>query len=357
MPDIVSYVTPVPPRAAQGLVAQVYTQSRREIGRLVEAVTMFSPDPELLAASWAAFREPLLAQGRAPRAAKEAVAAMVSRLNDCPYCVDAHAIMLYGAGQGGLATQLLDGASPDGPYAPLAHWATQAGTAATAPPRHPFPEGQAAEYLGVLVYFHFLNRVINVLLAGTFLPGPPAARRIARRVAGKVMARTIAATNAPGQAAGLTPAVHPLPDDLAWAAGTPAVADAFATLAQVTAHGAGRALSPQARAVTAARIAQWHGQAPGLSTAWADAPLAELAPAERPAARLALLTALAPYQVTAADVAAYQAGHPGDQQLLALLAWSAFTAARRVGAWTTHATTSGGAAASGSAGGGKDSNR
>ena len=80
MPDIVNYVDVVSPRQAAGPVADVYGQAKREIGRLVEAVTMFSPDPSLLVANWAAFREPLLANGFASRASKEAVAATVTRV-------------------------------------------------------------------------------------------------------------------------------------------------------------------------------------------------------------------------------------------------------------------------------------
>jgi hypothetical protein len=62
-------------------------------------------------------------------------------------------------------------------------------------------------------------------------------------------------------------------------------------------------------------------------------PLAQLRESDRPAARIAILAALSPYQITDGDVQAYRADHPGDQDLLGLLAWSSFLAARRVGSW------------------------
>jgi len=48
------------------------------------------------------------------------------------------------------------------------------------------------------------------------------------------------------------------------------------------------------------------------------------------AARLALLAALAPHQIDGDAVAAFRAGAPDDAALVAVLAWAAFAAARRV---------------------------
>lgn len=324
MSGIVKHVEVVAPKRATGLVHEVYAQSTREIGRLVEAVTMFSSAPALLAASWAAFREPLLA-GQASRVSKEAVAATVSRLNECAYCVDAHAIMLYGGGAGSFATQLLSGASGDALASDLRPFATWAET----PVHPPFPAARTPEYLGVLVYFHFLNRVINVLLDGTFLPGPPKAKAIARRVAGKVMARKVTARNETGRATGLRSGT-PLPADLSWAAGSPSIASAFAALATETA--AATTHVPEETRTTLDRVVtNWRGESPGISAAWVNEHLHGLGRGSIPSARLALLTALAPHQVTDRDVAAFREDRPDDRDLLGLLSLSALTAARRIG--------------------------
>ena len=106
----VKYVNAVPAKAAQGVVRAVYDQAGKEIGMLPDAVVMFSASEQMLTASWGLFREALLSSGPAPRLVKEAVAAQVSKLNECPFCVDAHSIMLYGGGAGTFATSLLSGA-------------------------------------------------------------------------------------------------------------------------------------------------------------------------------------------------------------------------------------------------------
>jgi hypothetical protein len=58
-----------------------------------------------------------------------------------------------------------------------------------------------------------------------------------------------------------------------------------------------------------------------------------VAPEERPAARLGLLSAMASYQVDDADVAAFKDGRRrGDGELVELVSWASFEAARRAGA-------------------------
>ena len=86
-----------PPRG-DGLVAEVYRQVRRDFGALVEPITVHAPVPTLLAAAWCVNRETLLV-GRVRRELKEAVATVVSQLNRCPYCVDAHTAALDALGE------------------------------------------------------------------------------------------------------------------------------------------------------------------------------------------------------------------------------------------------------------------
>jgi AhpD family alkylhydroperoxidase len=336
----VKHVSVVSNKAATGIVREVYNQARAEIGMLPEAVTMFSAAPDLVTATWAPFRESLLSTGDAPRVMKEAVAARVSALNECPYCVDAHTIMLYGGGAGNFATSLLSGMpEPEGDPGILAvsDWVSTVMTRPTGPVPAPFPPEQIPEIVGTLVEFHFLNRVIDVLLDGTFLPGPDQAKRIARRVAGKVLAKRVKAERAPGGAVGLSGG-HPLPADLSWAAPKPAIAAAFAGLSAAAERAVGRPVPHSVVSLVERTLDGWDGRFPGPSRAWLSGLLATIEVADQPAGRLALLTAMAPFQVTDDDVAAFRASNPGDPALLALLTWSAFTAARRIGAWSVPAT-------------------
>jgi hypothetical protein len=87
------------------------------------------------------------------------------------------------------------------------------------------------------------------------------------------------------------------------------------------------------RDLVLARLASWDGRPVGRSPGWADSAVSGLAAAQRPAGRLALLTALASFQVVPSDVDAFLAEQPGDQALVELTAWASLAAARRVGSW------------------------
>ena len=112
---------------------------------------------------------------------------------------------------------------------------------------------------------------------------------------------------------------------------------------KVAAASGGTLLSAPARAGAVATVAEWDGSHPGLSTAWLQEPLAELAPTDRPGARLTLLAALAPYRITDADVAAWRTAGRNDDDLVRMLSFGAMTAVDRIEAWTT--SSSGDAAA------------
>src|SRR5262249_48181603 len=135
----------------------------------------------------------------------------------------------------------------------------------------------------------------------------------------------------PGASLGLLPEA-PVPADLGWAAGHPVIADAFGrAIAAIEAAGAGAA-GQQVRDLVSAELADWSGQPAGLSTSGADAALSRLSHSDRPAGRLALLTAFAPHQVIGADIDELRGSH-SDEELIGLAAWASLAAARRVGSW------------------------
>src|SRR5580698_11602813 len=96
----VRYVSPVRRGAAQGLAGRVYEQVEREFGVLAPSLALFSPAPQVLAASWLMLRETLLVTRTVDRASKEAVATTVSLGNACPWCVTVHSTMLTGLAGG-----------------------------------------------------------------------------------------------------------------------------------------------------------------------------------------------------------------------------------------------------------------
>ncbi|RZQ61299.1 carboxymuconolactone decarboxylase family protein [Amycolatopsis suaedae] len=304
----VRYVRPVPPRRATGLVEAVYRQVERDFGMLAPPVALHSPAPEVLAASWALLRESLVATGVTGRADRERVATAVSLANECSYCAEVHGQALTTLGAGEVTFE-------------LDRWVRGAG------PPPALPAGGLAELIAVAVTFHYLNRMVTVFLGRSPLPDrvPASARGPARAVLGRVM-RLVPARA--GAATGLLPAAPP-PADLAWA-GTGPLAEAFAAAAAAVDAAAARSVPSPVRELVADTLSTWDGVMPGPGRSWAG-PLAATVPGpHRAAARLALLTALAPAQVDAAVVDGF-----GDRDLIELTAWASLAAARVLGARLT----------------------
>ena len=88
--------------------APVRRQIAQAFGPLVAPFALHLPSPDALCAFWAVFREPTC--GRlVDRARKEAVAASVSAINACPYCLDVHTTMLYALGGRAPAAAIVSG--------------------------------------------------------------------------------------------------------------------------------------------------------------------------------------------------------------------------------------------------------
>ena len=98
-----------------------------------------------------------------------------------------------------------------------------------------------------------------------------------------------------------------------------------------------RPLSEHWRTAVRARVegflAGWRGEDMPLDSAWLEEALGDLRGAERAAARLGLLTAVASYRVSAAEIEAFRRQWPGANDLLRVCAWGAFAATRRIGSW------------------------
>jgi hypothetical protein len=228
----------------------------------------------------------------------------VSRANACPYCVDVHRTALLGLPR-------------------MRHAESTAGA-------RPGPD-----LTGVAVTFQYLNRMVNLFLEPSPIPTalPPSVRHGIQHVIGRLMAPTNRRHRPPGAALALLPAA-PLPDDLAWAAESPMLADAFARAAAAFETAGARSVPPAVRELVLDRLDGWDGTAPGTSRAWADDAVAGLAADERAAGRLAMLAALASYQAGPSVIADLRGEGVDDRGLVELASWASFATARRIGART-----------------------
>ena len=231
----IKYIQPVSPNSAQGLVAKVYPQIKKEFGALVEPFTLHSPAPELLAGAWSACRESLLV-GSVRREIKEGVAATVSRINQCSYCVDAHTIMLNANSAHNAAYAIFhqqDDQIIDVAMRSIVEWA-----AATRSPGSkilqspPFSQEDAPEIIGTAVFFHYVNRMVSVLLSNTPLPSNhPLLKGSLKRMAGWYFSKAMHRSKPLGMSLELLPESE-LPADLAWAKRSPNIAAPLHVLRQ-----------------------------------------------------------------------------------------------------------------------------
>jgi AhpD family alkylhydroperoxidase len=336
---MIRHVKPVGRKSASGVTARVYEAMGHEFGVHAEAFTLHSPAEELLAGIWMLAREHTVAAGNVERAVKEAVAAAVSGLNECPYCVDAHTAMLTATGH-----------SRDEPeIARAVEWAR-----ATRSPRSevlrepPFTEREAPEMIGTATLFHYINRPVSVFCGDSPLPGQGRVMRgTLLRIAGRRFRRFARARPVAGESLELLPAAE-LPDEFAWARASPAIAGAWGRFAAAAERAGERALPAAARDLVLARLESWHGGQKGLGLDWLDESLAALDGDLRPAARLALLAAFAPYRVDDRTVAGFRAhSNQGcDAEIVEAVCWSSFAAARRTSSWLTAAPAQAGATGS-----------
>lgn len=332
----IRYVQPVAPNSTEGLVARVYPQIKKEFGALVEPFTLHSPSPELLAGAWSACRESLLV-GNVRRDVKEAVAATVSRINQCPYCVDAHTIMLNATSARNSADAIIhqrDDQIRDPAVRSIVKWA-----AATRSPgaevllSPPFSQKDAPEIIGTAVFFHYVNRMASVLLSETPLPSNhPLLKGFFKRMAGWFFSRAVHRSKPLGASLELLPESE-LPSDLVWAKRSPNIAGAFARFAGVIDRAGRDAIPKDVRDCVVKHVQAWDGRDPGLGRQWVEEAISGLDEKSKDIGRLVLLTTLAPYQVDEGVVNAFTAHFVKDEKLLGALAWGSFTIARKIGTW------------------------
>jgi AhpD family alkylhydroperoxidase len=318
--------------------APVRKQIAQAFGPLVPPFALHLPSPDALCAFWAVFREPTCGR-RVDRATKEAVAASVSAINTCPYCVEVHATMLHALGDRAPAAAIVSGdtggiVDPD--LRAVVTWARATRQPdATILRNPPFLEAQAAEVIGVAVAFHYINRMVNIFAVPSPFPlGGSMIEPILRRAALPLFRKLLAREVSPGASLGLL-AAAPLPDDLGWARGDPVIGDAFGRAAAAFEDVGEQALPEAVRQLVSARLGVWRGEEPGLSRGWVDSAIETLPPPQKPLGRLALLAAFASHQVDAEVVTAVRTrpGPAGDEALVAAAGWASFAAARRIGSW------------------------
>lgn len=340
-PKQVRYLKPALPARANGSVADIYRQVRHDF-QLVPPITLFSPSPDLLAGVWSLWREVQFVNGMVSRPAKEAIAAAVSRINACPYCVDAHTGMLHASSEHGAVKGILSDnreAIADSSMCAVIEWASSTRTPGSAIIKQPpFNSVEAPEVIGTALTYHFVNRMVSLFLVDTPMPVPAgfsSLRRIAARIFGATVGKRILARKpVAGESLRYIPA-STLPANLWWAKSSDNIASALAGCVALIENEGERVLSVSVRSLVQQQLSDWNGEPKGLSRRWLEACINDLSDRDKPIARLALIAAFAPYQIDEEVVQAFRNVCPDDRELLAATAWSSMVAARRTCSWLT----------------------
>ena len=327
------YVDAVPTKHATGLLSEIYQQISDDFF-INGSLTSHSAVPALLAGVWMGGREVILQPDRLDQKTKEAMAATLSRVNDCAYCGDMLVSLVKSAGDPSAAKGIFDGSDAglkDRTLEKRLQWVTQAGTPGNAlPDQLPFTREEAPEAIATLLAMGHINRYSHIVMDGSPVPfGRSQAKFGALSLFSLELKEVVAAPLQKGRALHLLPAAD-LPNDMTWAAGNPRIADALSRWAAVIAREARPAVPAAVQTLLEARLRIWEGEAMPLSRAWLEESVSALQEEDQATGRLCLVTALSPWQFSDDLVNALPDGGKDKARLVRVLNYAAFSGARRI---------------------------
>src|SRR5262247_614287 len=328
------YVHAIPRRKATGLVAQVYDMIEQDFfinGSLISR----SKVPTLMAAIWTAGRESVLVDDRLDRTTKEAMNAVLSQVNDCPYCGDMLISLVHAGGKHQAASYIFDESEAhitDATLRKRLAWVKSVATPGikTHPPT-PFTADELPEAIATLMVMSDINRFSHVVMDGSPVRAPlglQAVKAAALRLFGGELRSTHVERLTPGRALPLLPPAS-LPTDMHWAIPNPRIADALARWAAVVERETSSVVSPAVRDLVARNLQDWKGDLMPLSRSWVNSEVSTLTGQDRAIARLALVIAKAPDQVDETLVEDVLSEDRGEERFIRVLAWASFYGARR----------------------------
>jgi hypothetical protein len=327
------YVHAIPRRTATGLVAQVYNMIEEDFF-INGSLTSRSKVPALMAAMWTAGRESILVDDHLDRITKEAMNAVLSRVNDCPYCGDMLISLVHAGGQHEAASNIFSESEAIGDSTLRARlaWVKSVATAGTTKhPPTPFTAEELPEAIAALMAMSDINRFSHVVMDGSPVSAPFGLRGVkaaALRLFGGELRATHAERLTPGRALSLLPPAS-LPTDMRWATPNPRIADALARWTGVVEREASSVISKAVKDLVARNLQDWTGELMPISRRWVDAEVSALTGQDRAIARLALVLAKAPYQVDGTLVEDVRKEDRGEERFIRILAWASFSGARR----------------------------
>src|SRR5262245_66399845 len=288
-----------------------------------------------MAAMWTVGHESILVDDRLDRITKESMNAVLSQVNDCPYCGDMLISLVHAGGKHEAASSIFDAREAhitDATLRTRLAWVKSIATPGTI--THlptPFTAGELPEAIASLMVMSDINRFSHVVMDGSPVRAPlglQGVKAAALRLFGGELSSTHVEPLTPGRALPLLPPAS-LPTDMQWAIPNPRIADALARWATVVERETSGVVSPAVRELVARNLQDWKGALMPISRSWVDPEVSVLTGQDRAIARLALVLVKAPYQVDETLVEDVLSEDRGEERFIRILAWASFSGARR----------------------------
>ncbi len=332
------YVSATPASKAKGLTKKVYDMIREDFFRN-GSLTSRSKVPELMAAIWTGGREAMLVEDKVDRTTKDAISAVLSQINDCPYCEDMLVSLVHAGGSHEAARDILaqnDLRETNADLKKRLEWVRAVATPGRGEvPPSPFAREEIPEVFGTLLGMSDINRFSHVVMQDSPVGAPfglQAIKSLMLRLFGSELEVTRGIPLEPGRALSLLPPA-PLPEDLSWASPNPRVADALARWTATVERESAGVISPEVRRTVEASLSGWSGEQMPISRSWVEAELEGLDGDDRAIAQLAIVLAKAPYQVDEKLAEAVLGQERDEARFVRILAWSSFVGARHFIRW------------------------
>lgn len=324
------YVRAVPVRSAIGLTKRVYEMIAEDFF-VNGSLSSHSQVPELFAGTWLGGRELVVVTDRLDRKTKEAMGATLSYINNCPYCADMLVSLVHGSGDHSAASNILR-EEEDSVVDPLLRdrltWVRKYMTEGPeGNSEAPFTDEELPEAIGTLFALNYVNRFSHVVMDGS--PVGERLKDTALRLFGYELRETTERPIQPGRALDLLPPAS-VPEEFNWARLNPRIADALARWGAAVDRESSKAMSPQVRAVIQKRISEWQGETMPISRRWVDSEVKLPQGEDREVAKLVLVVAKASWQFDESLVHSVMPEEIDEKRLIRLLAFAAYSAAKRL---------------------------
>jgi hypothetical protein len=329
------YVSAVPTRKSQGLTKLVYTMIQEDFFKN-GSLTSRSKVPELMAAIWTVGRESMLVPDKVDRTTKDAISAVLSQINICPYCEDMLISLVHAGGRPETANDIFiqnDFSASDKTLRRRLEWVKAIATPGNDQiPETPFSDEQLPEIIGTLMAMSDINRFSHVVMEDSPVPAPFGMRSVkslALKLFGSELKVTRQVPLVQGRALDLLPPAE-LPSDMQWTKANPRVASAVSRYTQAVEHEGAKAISSTARKAIIESLNKWNGEEMPIDSSWIDHEIERLIGEDKAIARLAIVVGKAPYRVTGKMVYDVLGEDRNEERFIRILAWSSFASARRV---------------------------